>query len=164
MNEIFLQLGIGFVGGLFGGVLVALLIRPKEKETIVVTGSDNETQPQSEPTTSQPVPGGLGLPPEVPPPAVPPKPSLSKKERQQKQLELVTVFPELAIVTNNLGEFKRLLELDNIPVPETIDPSAILTARRVGDMVYKHQEILIGTKETPQNKIFAAIITLLAKQ
>lgn len=154
------------VFALLSGVIGSLLSRPKQKETtkiVVVDGRDKETEMASIPATEHNMPAAIG----IEGPKVPPKPveeSLSPKELEKKRLELITSFPEITLVTNNLDRFKELLSLPKIPTPSEIKPTKLLAARRISDMVYKHQKILLGLSKLTKERIFAAVITLMEEK
>lgn len=92
----------------------------------------------------------------------PPK-HISQADLEKQKLDLITSFPELDIIMSNLDKFKVLLGTQKLDVPETITPIEILTARRISDMLYKHQKILLGTSRLTKERLFAATINLLKK-
>ena len=148
---------------LLSGVLGGLLSRQKQKETtkiVVVDGKDKETEMASIPATEHNMPAAIG----IEGPRIPPKPveeTLSPKEIEKKRLELITSFPEITLVTSNLDKFKELLSLPKIQTPSKINPTRLLAARRITDMVYKHQKTLLGLSKLTKERIFAAVITLM---
>lgn len=168
LQDQYTTVGIAFIAGVLGGYIASIFACKRCKATLPASSEQDSakedgTQQNTTVVTTHPTPAEIpdtpptgGIPPT---PASPPPPS--QEDIQKQKLELVASFPELEVIVTNTDTFKELVYRKKLDVPEKVKPTLVLTARRISDMVYKHQKVLLGTSGLSKTRIFAATILLL---
>lgn len=89
---------------------------------------------------------------------------LTEAQLVHERINLIKKFPELSIVEQNKDKFLSYLTVPK-NLQETPDPTYILKARRITDMLYKHQKIFLGRDaDFTKLQIFNALLPLVVEE